>query len=257
MKKAGITIFLCLMYAFLHAQVGQIKSSSDKNSDRAGSRSSSEGSSSSGELCSDMCASGCFDIAISVLINQGFVLHSHYLDRRKELPRIVSLEIQPHIGYYPAGSYLVLPGIRGNWGLFGFAYRHYALIDYSPVLGADVYKTNDFQFLLNFYPGDKVSFYFGTGGMYENYSKTLFNESILGLRGYLKNEQFVLNAEGRIATDYSSTATPRLETSLKADWLITRASFGMVYVTAGGMYQNFYSKTEIGALTAGFTLKIE
>lgn len=105
MKKL-IAILLVFFSAFdVYAQVDAIKSSSSSNS-AVGERSSGRG------------AAGFADFFVYLLFDNVIPWQQQVLQKKTEIPELVSLELRLQTGLQPSTYYLALPRIRANWGLF-------------------------------------------------------------------------------------------------------------------------------------------
>jgi len=55
--------------------------------------------------------------------------HTLLLEKRDEVPEVVSLDALLHLGYNPGTATYLLPRIRGNWGFLGLDLRYQALFE--------------------------------------------------------------------------------------------------------------------------------
>ncbi|MEZ4883338.1 MAG: hypothetical protein R3E32_01285 [Chitinophagales bacterium] len=230
-----IGFFLLILSASgikLYAQVEDIKDASESNSNNSDGDNNGNGSSSGGNFFIDIA----FDF-----FSLGFQYHTYQLSREKEMPNISSIEVHPTIGYGSGNTIVVAPRLRGNWGLFSADFRYFNLV------GGGLYQTFDGQFLLNVVNEKEATLRMGTGFMHE-YSggKSTYNEHFFGLDiRWNKDASITSNAEFRIAKDYSTGATPRLELNLRVNQKIFEKGRIVGYWTVGGIYQRYFNQINV------------
>lgn len=258
MSFALITLFISGSFA----QVGSIKKASDKN-DSSGTptttsaSSSSESNSNSGDGildgCFNSCASGCFSWVLENAI-LGIVKYQRYqLEKRSDIPEVVSLELMPHFGYAQPSSSMFIPRIRGNWGLFSTDLRYSNMTEFSKNDGINFYNTLDWQILdFNVVITKPVIFRFGAGIMYEYYVSNTYMEYFLGLDANWMEQQYLASGEFRIAKDYSNGGTPRLETNFRFNYRILKTEHLTGYAMLGGLYQNYFREINVWTAQTGF-----
>lgn len=256
--KILLIITLSITCPAIYAQVNKIKKDSDKNKNASGNSNKkvtpNNNTSNNGcvESCFNVCGAVCFSAFSKMLID----LHTDYLDNASKVPPTVSLDIMPHIGYKLSNTGISQPRLRGNWGIFSTDIRLNSLIE-SANNGYDFYNTIDWQVIeLNPLITKPVILRFGTGFMYEFSSKQFFNEHFVGLDLFFMDYQYMTNAEFRIAPDYETGEMPRIEGALRFNYrfLESKSIFG--YGTVGGLYQNYYTNTEMIGIMAGVTFNI-
>jgi hypothetical protein len=254
MKKIPI-VFLLISFCFqAFAQVGGIKSGSDKNSTspKNTSSESKDGSGCLTDACGAACGSGCFNFIIDYAILGSVKLHKSIMAKRPEIPEVLSIELMPHIGFASPSSSLIIPRIRGNWGLFSTDFRYTNMMDFSHADSIEFYNTLDWQILeLNMVVTNPVTFRVGTGIMKEFYSSQIFIEHFLGLDITSADRQYLGNAEFRIAKDYSTGATPRIEGNLRFNYRILKTNNLNGYAMAGAIFQNYYGETNVWTMQTG------
>jgi len=264
--KKKLSIFLTFLFVLFFingfSQVDHIKSGSDKNASTKGNGHSETQHTSSGSSPGDGCLSGCFDACGSqcfqsmfeVLIVGGLHLHSDYLKKRHDIPTVVSVDFMPHFGFNPPSCMLMLPRIRGNWGLFSTDFRLNNMMELGTGHGVKFYRTLDWQILeLNLIVTEPITARIGSGFMYEKYSNTYFSESYIGLDWYMKKNLYLTTAEFRIAKDYETGATPRAEGNLRFNYKVLDNKNLYGYVTAGCIYQNYYNSVDLWTAQVGLT----
>src|SRR5688500_9340940 len=110
MNKLSVCILVLIVPALSFAQVKDIKSSSANHS------TGREGGSADG--------SGVLvDIMFNVVFGQLIQAQQQLLERRSEVPSMVSVELMLQSAVQPASYYLVHPRLRANWGLFSSDFR--------------------------------------------------------------------------------------------------------------------------------------
>lgn len=241
-----------------HAQVNKIKKDSDKNKSASGNSnkklgpSNNSGNDGCAESCFNFCGAVCFSAFSKMLID----LHADYLDNASKVPPTVSLDIMPHIGYKPSSTGILQPRIRGNWGIFSTDIRLNSLLEQANN-GYDFYNTLDWQVIeLNPLITEPIILRFGTGFMYEFSSKQFFNEHFVGLDVFIMDYQYMSNVEFRIAPDYETGEIPRMEGNLRFNYRFLKSKSIFGYATIGGLYQNYYSNTEMIGIMTGVTFNI-
>jgi hypothetical protein len=261
MKKIFLTLFLSfLAYSCIFSQVDGIKEGSDKNKTTTTTTTTTTTSTETGkgdgclsDACGTACASGCFDWVLENAILGIVKFQKYQLEKRDDIPEVVSLELMPHFGYAEPSSSMLMPRIRGNWGLFSTDLRYTNMAEYTASDGVDFYNTLDWQILeFNVIITEPVIFRFGGGIMYEYYSSSAFLEYLLGLDANWMEHQYLATGEFRIAKDYSTGATPRLETNLRFNYRILKTQHLNGYAMLGGMYQNYYNSVDVWTAQTGF-----
>ena len=258
-----IKFLICCLSFFIFsittfAQVGEIKTKSNKNTDKPKTQSNnnSSGSNDSGGGClSDIfntCFSSCVSSVFEAIVIGSIDLHKEYISQKKEIPTVTSLEFMPTYGYCPKGSHLIMPRIRGNWGLFSTDFRYYNILESTPNNGIENYKTYDWQIIeLNPLITKNVKLRIGSGFMYEDFSRIYFNESSIALDLSFKKDTYLSNFEFKIAKDYNHGSTPRTEGNIRFNYKIIDLDNLYGYATLGGLYQNYYSSVDVWTIQAG------
>ncbi|MFH0866400.1 MAG: hypothetical protein V1904_09395 [Bacteroidota bacterium] len=257
MKKTFIVYILLLIFiSGAVAQVDEIKEASNKNDSLKSNVPDGKTNGDDGclsDACGAACASGCFDWVLEYAIFGIVKLHQFQLEKRNEIPEVVSLELMPHFGYAEPSSSMLLPRIRGNWGLFSTDFRFSNMTEYGTADGTDFLNTIDWQILeFNFVVTKPVIVRLGTGLMYEFHNSNTFMEHFLGIDGTWKDHQYLASAEARIAKDYYTGATPRFEGNLRMNYRIMETAHMDGYAMIGSIYQNCYNSVDVWTAQAGF-----
>ncbi len=155
--------------------------------------------------------------------------------------------------------YDFLPGIRANLAWFLIDYRYNILTEFSQDL-PDAFKTWDLLFLLNLKANENAKLIFGAGMHREEYSQTTFFEYYLGAKfGLLQNRDYI-DIGGRISIDFNDAANPDdnvfpfTEVGIHYNKRFMNAKNLNGYFSVGGIYQNYYSSTDIWAIKVGVIL---
>ncbi len=256
MKRLFIGSLLLLSLS-THAQVGAIRDASRQNSSDK-SHSSPSGSSGSSTNSRYSGSAAWFVVDMTWQLMNGVVQWQHYrLRKRFANPSVVSLELMAHAAAQPPDYYLLLPRIRGNWGLFSTDFRYNHLMEES-IDGLKSFQTLDWQVLqLNLVTTRAVTFRAGTGFMYESFGKEFFSESTLGLALRFKEDLIGGNVEYRVAKDFSMDATPRREFSVYGQYKAFEAGHWRGYWVLGTTFQRYYSQLNIWGVHGGMTFRFQ
>jgi len=249
MKKTIFVLLIILPLVKSFSQVDKIKEDSDKN--KKESEHLGGGNSPCLEGCGDACFSGfsnvCFDFAISGIIK----LNKSYIANKDKIPLVTSFDFIPQGAYHPSSSIIVLPRIRGNWGLFSTDARFTSLIEIKTV-GSDFWNTFDWQILqINLLVTKPVILRIGSGFMYENYSKTFFNEHTIGLDFFMDDYKYRIDNEFRIAEDYTTGNIPRLEGNTRFNYSVLKVDHIDGYISLGVLYQIYYLDVPMWSVLGG------
>jgi hypothetical protein len=259
MKKIFfISAIYILVSNSVFPQVGGIKSGSNNNSSTPKIGSESKGGVGClADACAFGCSSGCYSFILQDIIMGCVKYHEEILDKRHDIPEVFSLELMPQFGYATPSSSLLIPRIRGNWGLFSTDFRYSNMTDFGTPGKIDFYSTIDWQILeLNVVVTKPIIVRLGTGMMYEYYSSRSFIEHFIGIDANLNKQKDVINAEFRIAKDYYTGETPRMEGNLRFNHRILQANHIDAYAMAGAILQQYYSSTNVWTMQTGFEFNI-
>lgn len=253
-------ISLLVFSNLVNGQVNDIKKESKKNSEKTTTESNNNSNNNSsatdnGGCLNDLfsgCISTCFSSAFEALIIGSIELQKEYISEKTKIQTVISLEFIPSYAYCFKGSNLIMPRIRGNWGLFSTDFRYYNILESTANNGIENYKTYDWQILeLNPLITKNVKFRIGSGFMFEDFSKTYFPEHFIGLDLLFDKDKYLANLEFRIAKDYNKGSTPRTEGNIRMNYRILKLDNLSGYATLGGLYQNYYSSIDLWCIQAG------
>jgi hypothetical protein len=245
MKKLVAILLVFFSALGVYAQVDAIKSSSSNNSS-GGERSSGRG------------AAGAADFFVYLLVDNIIPWQQQVLQKRTEIPELVSLELRLQTGLQPSTYYLVLPRIRANWGAFSTDYRRSYLIESNPLGPTKDISWNDWQLLqLNLVNTAAARFRIGGGIMSEAFeARQTFTEYTIALGLTSKNKIYNGEFEFRQAADLATGSTPRWELNAHLNKKLFDRKRIHGYLTGGGVFQQYYGKTNVWAFTAGLTFKL-
>ena len=234
-----------------------IKKSSDENKENH--ESGNSGSSGSTNCCGDGC--GCTFENMNILFGivhiaaEGLYMADSIIKTRQDtIPRINSINLFLEGGLAKTKNSLLLPRILINGGLFATDFRFYALNEKDINNKSNNYNTFDWQILMfNVVVNRKANFRFGSGFMYEDYSKTFFNESTAVLDIY-PYDVFRISVEGRITPDFSTKIFVRQEINLGAYYTFKRLNNIDLNIFTKYSHSNYYEKVKFGAVHAGLEI---
>jgi hypothetical protein len=245
MKKNLIILFI-LSSGLLMAQVDAIKSASN-NAGKSGG--GDRKSSNNGVLAY---------FFVDLFINNVVPWQIQTLQKKDTLPELVSLELRLQTGLQPSNYYLALPRMRANWGLFSTDYRRSYLVEYNPLGTTKDISWNDWQVLqLNILNTTSASFRIGAGIMNEVFNgKNTYPEYTMALSVRPRFSNYNGEFEFRTASDLATASTPRWELNAHVNKKLFNRGRLHSYLTGGGVFQQYYNKTNIWAFTAGLVFKI-
>lgn len=247
MKKFLPTIILVFSASFVNAQVDGIKSSSSSNNSSGGEKRGAGGG-----------GGGFAFFFVDFFINNIVPLQQQTLQKKAEIPELVSLDLRLQTGLQPSAYYLALPRIRANWGLFSTDYRRSYLIESNPLGPTKDISWNDWQLVqFNLVNTPNARFRIGGGIMSEAFeARQTFTEYTAALAVTAKNRVFDGEFEFRQASDLATGATPRWELNAHVNKKLFDRNRLHAYVTGGGVFQQYYGKINVWALTAGLSLRL-
>jgi hypothetical protein len=229
------------------AQVGDIKSASKENSSNSGSSSSDRGNSGGGGNVFFF-----FD-----MFRVFGVWQMHVLEKRPDVPQIVSLDIMLHGAVQPSSYYIFNPRVRGTWGILSSDFRTNYMVEQTIEGNADL-TTIDWQIVqLNFVNTRNVIARAGAGFMQENFGDHMsFFESTISSNLMFDDNQWGGFIEWRSAKDFETQAVPRREFNLQVQKQVFEAGALHGMVTAGLQFQRYYSQINVWGMQGGFILKL-
>ncbi len=242
-KTALLFTILLLSFSYTEAQVGKVKEKAKNDTRSNRSNDSYSGSNSNIFFFIDVIN------LIPVIINT----HKSMLERRAEEPWLVSLDINLQGGYYNTESTsLMLPSIRGNWGLFSTQFRWNNIQDLT-----GSYKTFDWQVIqFNLLATPKANLRIGTGISYIKDTEEVVNEHFAGLELHFNERQLNPFVDFRWSENYETGSKPRFEINVGTDYRIgTFGNFDVNFMT-GFLYQRYYSDIDFYFIQSGFNIRL-
>jgi hypothetical protein len=245
--KSWLIPALLLTTLTVFGQVDDIKGASKNNSSNKSSGSSDRGSSGGGSNLFFF-----FDMFRVLGAWQGSVL-----DKRSDVPQIVSLDLMLHSAIQPSSYYTFNPRVRGNWGILSTDFRWNVLVEQT-IEGNESLNTFDWQIVqLNFVNTKNVIVRAGAGYMQENFAAhNSFFESTISSNLMFDDNKWGGFIEWRAAKDFETTAVPRREFNLQVQKQIFEAGPWHGMVTAGLQFQRWYSSVNVWGMQGGFVLKL-
>jgi hypothetical protein len=224
---------------FSVAQVAEIKTASSNHS--SGSSGRGDGGYSGSSLMAD--------ILFNVVFGEIIQAQQQKLQRRHEIPAMVSLEAMVQSAVQPSGYYIVHPRVRVNWGLFSSDFRFNYLIEEN-IDGVIHIRTNDWQTLqLNLVTTRDVVFRVGGGIMHEAFGEEhVYAEWTAALQYHPFTSRFGGVAEYR-------DAEVRREIGGFVQYRIVDQGAMHGYLTAGSVYQKYYSAISVWGVQGGMLFK--
>jgi hypothetical protein len=174
----------------------------------------------------------------------------HTLQKREEIPHIISLDVLLQTAVQPASYYIVNPRIRGNWGLFSTDFRVNYLIE-EGIDGIKHIRTDDWQILqLNMVTTRNVIFRFGGGFLHEDFSggKT-FQEWTAGF--HINSNDHRLGG----MTEYR-WSEPRKEWNGQVQYKVLQTGHFHGYVTGGVVFQRYYQAVTVWGMQGGLMFRV-
>jgi hypothetical protein len=228
--------FLCVGTT-LYAQVSEIKHASSTSS--SGSDHSGGGG---GGVVSD--------ILFNIVFGEIIQAQQQKLERRSEVPGMISVDAIFQGAINPSSYYVLHPRIRGNWGLFSTDFRFNYLVE-ETIGEIEHIRTNDWQILeLNLVTTRDALFRVGGGIMQEAFSGgKAYGEWSAALELHPGTWRVGCLAEYRDAD-----VRKELSASVVYPLFDQKALHG--FVTAGVLYQKYYSSVEVWGMQGGMMVKL-
>lgn len=250
------SIPLCLLVIVLMsasiratAQVGEVKNASSSGRGREGGGGARAMGTSFGPAMFYMFA----DVTI-----RGFVVWQHsVLQKRGEVPNILSLEVFGQATIQPSTYYVFNPRVRGNWGIFLTDFRMNYMLEEKIGAPEDL-RTDDWQILgLNLVNTRNVTLRLSTGIMHEAFGEGLiYSESVLGLNLMSDNQNFGGYGEFRWAKDQFTITSPRIEGSMGVQKKLFDRNLMHVFATGGVTFQRYYNEVNVWGIQGGLAFKL-
>ena len=243
-QKIALVFILLIVTIGAFAQVGDIKSASKANktsgrSDRSGSNASM--------------AYFFIDFTLRTIVPWQIKT----LQKRGEVPNVLSLEVYGQTAIQPSTYYVFNPRVRGNWGIFLTDFRMNYMIEERIGKPADL-RTDDWQVLgLNVINTKRVTARISTGIMHEAFGDgNTFSESAAGLSVMSTDQRRGVMGEFRWARDYVTNRNPRLEGSIFYQQKLFDHGVIHMFATGGVMYQRYYNEINVWGIQGGLAFKL-
>jgi hypothetical protein len=240
----SLAVIVVLISSTAFAQVGDIKSASKSNkssgrSDRAGSNASM--------------AYFFIDFTVRTIVPWQI----NTLQKRGEVPNVLSLEVYGQASIQPSTYYVFNPRVRGNWGIFLTDFRMNYMIEEKIGKPEDL-RTDDWQILgLNIINTRKVTARISTGIMHEAFGDgNIFNESAAGLTVMTDDQRMGVMGEFRWARDYTTGRNPRLEGSIAFQRKLFDHKAIHMFATGGVTFQRYYNEINVWGMQGGIAFKL-
>ncbi|OQY01626.1 MAG: hypothetical protein B6I20_07615 [Bacteroidetes bacterium 4572_117] len=148
-----------------------------------------------------------------------------------------------------------LPGLRLNFNILSVDFRFNALTEYTDGF-PNSFSSLELLLLFNIYASEKFALTLGTGLQNERYLKSTFSEHYIGFEFLLANKADYINFDTRFSMDYSTSAFPFFEVGINYKKRIAALKKVNMYISMGGIYQNYYQSNDIWALQAGIIINV-
>lgn len=244
----NFAVATCFLFAGIaaSAQVDAIKGASGSNKSGGSDRGRSSGG-------SGAAAYFFIDFAIRSIVPW----QVNTLQKRGEVPNVLSLEVFGQAGIQPSTYYIFNPRVRGNWGIFLTDFRMNYMLE-EKIGGITDLRTDDWQILgLNVINTRMVTARISTGIMHEAFGDgNIFSESVVGVSVMRPDQKIGGAGEFRWSRDYSTGVNPRLEASLSVQRKLFDHKAMHVFATGGVMFQRYYNEINVWGVQAGFAFKL-
>ena len=179
--------------------------------------------------------------------------HKDMLERKEAEPWLVGLDLSLNGAYNSDNTTtLLLPSIRGNWGLFSTQMRWNNLQD-----NTGSFKTFDWQIIqFNVVSTPKANFRIGTGISVIKETSETVNEHFMGLDLHFKERKINPTVEFRWSENYETNSTPRFEFNIGSEFNIATYGRFDLNVMAGYLYQKYYSDISFHLIRTGINIHI-
>lgn len=235
----GFLLIGVLISGHGYAQVDQIKSASSSHAS-SGFR---EGAGSS---------VGWFfaDLFLQVAVSGAIEWQKYTLENRYQNPSVVSVELMLQAAVQPSQYYVLNPRLRANWGIFSTDFRQNYLLEES-IDGIKHLRTDEWQILeLNVVSNRNFILRMGGGFIHEGFNEGAdYAEWTTALTGFSNNRKYGGMTEFR-------TSTPRNEWSAQFHYRVLERGRFQGYVTAGGVFQRYYSSVSVWGLQTGLMVRL-
>lgn len=238
-RNLSLVLFLLLLcYTNLSAQVDDIKRSSKGSGEGNVSSSSGGGYGFAG------------DFIFQILLGEMIQAQQRVLQRKHEIPSLVSLEMMLQGGGQPSSYYILNPRLRGNWGLFSSDFRFNYILE-EDIEGVKFLRTSDWQVLqFNLVTTRDVTARIGGGVIYEGFEeKNQYPE----WTGGVHIRPFGSKLGGMV--EYRGSEARR-EINGHVRYAIFERGKLHGYITAGGVFQRYYQQVNVWGLQGGIVFSL-
>lgn len=244
MKKYVSLAVIFFVSTSLFAQVSDIKGASSAKSGGSDKRGGGGGF-------------GLAFFAVDFIVNGLVPWQINTLQKRGEVPNVLSLELYGTAAIQPSAYYVINPRVRGNWGILLTDFRMNYMIE-DKIGGPADLRTDDWQILgLNFVNTRMVTARISTGFMHEAFGDgNFFSESVAGVSVMRPDQKVGGMAEFRWSKDYTYNTVPRIEASLAYQQKLFDHKAVHMFATGGVMFQRYYSEINVWGVQAGLALKL-
>ena len=267
--KTLACLFTCLMLIVSNLSYGQVddikKGANSNKKQGSGNNQGVTGESSGGKDSNEACVEACceligsqvFQIMLAAIVEGQYTM----LSASENDPTIRSFDFDPQGAYNPRyESYLILPRIRGTYGIFATDFRLNYLLGKGKN-GTETFKTYEWQILqFNLVSLPHVNFRIGSGVYWQNYLSPepnegyvtqSFNEHAAELSIKFNNQKYITTASGRIALDYNTHNTVFSEFSLIQNIRFMQSPTMGGYFSFGINVEKYYETTKLLSIQAG------
>jgi hypothetical protein len=239
MRYGFILFFVFATAHFAFGQVDEIKNaSSNSRKGGSGDRSSSSGSSAG------------FDLLFNVMFSGLVQAQQAKLERKADVPYMVSIDVMFQTAVQPSSYYIFNPRVRANWGLFSSDFRLNYLVE-EDFEGYKHIRTNEWQILqFNIVTTKDVVFRVGGGFLQESFGgENYYSEWTTALQVHPANRKL-----GGIVEYRDADARKEVSGFLRYHAFDRGALHG--FLTAGAVYQKYYSTVSVWGMQGGIVLSL-
>lgn len=261
MKKYIVTLISLFSIITAQAQINkEIKKQSDQNQQDRSEQQTNSYSSGDEYSDADACIDGCMlAIDLAELFADGIVALANQQEkivaRDSENDRITSFQATLDIGAVPNYSQVLIPRIRGNYGIFSSEMRFFDNIE-KRLQSNEHYSTFDWQVLIfNLASHKNFNLSVGNGYMTEHYSGLHFHEWSTTMDIYTNN-RWRINFEVRTATDYKTRRNIRREATGGLYYAIKQTPKLSFYGNLKGFTAKYYDTVSLNSLMFGTSLTV-
>jgi hypothetical protein len=232
-----VTFLLFLMAGVAVAQVDEIKSASSSKG-----QGEARGGGSSG-------GSGNFmvDFFFQFMFAEMIKAQQQKVSRKHEIPSIISFDVMLQAAAQPSSYYIMHPRVRGNWGLFSTDFRLNYILE-EDIDGVKHLRTNEWQVLqLNLVTTKDATVRIGGGMLYEAFEmKRSYPEWTAGVH------IMPFGKLGGVAEYRGSEVRKEVNAHFRYGFFERNRLHG--YLTAGAVYQRYYSQVSVWGMQGGLVL---